>query len=72
MTTTTTTELNDNEKALLAREIAADRFDAGEDVIEVQCDECNERFEVDGVPLAVVRLAVKHGWDAAIEYMEKK
>jgi hypothetical protein len=56
MTTTTTTELNDNEKALLAREIAADRYEPPlvADAADV---------------LRIPRDSFVAGWDAAITYL---
>lgn len=61
-----------SEPEALAREIAADQFVAEEDVIEVTCGECEDRFEVDGLPFSVVRDAVEHGWNAAMDYIEKE
>jgi len=65
-------ELTDNERAVLAREVAADGFDYGEDFIEAQCDECNYVVEVEAVPSGKVREAFAAGWDAAIAYVQTK
>lgn len=65
-------ELSDNEKQLLAREVAADRFDVNEDSVELTCEECGSRdIYYDLVPLKVTKDAVKYGWDAAIEYVKE-
>jgi hypothetical protein len=66
-------ELTDSEKLMLAREVAADQFNCGEDLTEFECQECGARGDVDGVSRSkTIRDAVKHGWDAAIEYVNAK
>jgi hypothetical protein len=55
---TTTVELNDNEKALLAREVAADQYDRERPL----------RTTLGNLP----REGFCAGWDAAMEYVEKK
>ena len=68
----TTSELTNNERAALAREVAADNFHVGEDLIEYECEECDKCGHVEGVRMANIREAVQHGWDAAMEYVEKQ
>lgn len=70
--TATNQQLSPDERQLLAREVAADGFDAGEDLIEFECQECGVRDDVEGVALVVIRDAVKYGWDAALEYMKRE
>lgn len=65
-------QLTDNEKQLLAREVAADCFSVTDSLIEVQCEECGLRDSVEGVRIASIREAVKHGWDAAMEYVNAR
>jgi hypothetical protein len=66
------TELSDNERALLAREVAADRFEIGEDSVELQCEECGCRDTYCNlIAPSVARDAAKHGWDAALEYVRQ-
>lgn len=64
--TTTTQHLTDDERAQLAREVAADgyRYD---DLIETYCKDCDTVSHA-YVSSGVVRDAVKHGWDAALEW----
>lgn len=68
----TTSELTNNERAALVREVAADNFHVGEDLIEYECEECGKCGHVEGVRMANIREAVQHGWDAAMEYMGKR
>jgi hypothetical protein len=70
--TKTTDSLSEVQKAQLAREVAADSYNRAEELVSAECDECGMTVEVDAVPLTVVREAVKHGWDAAMQYAAKK
>ena len=65
-------QLTDVEKQALAREVAADSFYADEDLLEYECEECGVHGDMEAVPVAVVREAVKHGWDARGEYEERQ
>jgi hypothetical protein len=59
-------ELSDSEKAILAREIAADNY--GVPSLENQCEECGVNLDVYGLD-DPVRKAVYSGWDAAMDYV---
>jgi hypothetical protein len=68
-----TSELTTTEQALLAREVAADRFDVGEDIVELECEECGCRDTYyDLIAPSVAKDAVKFGWDAALAWVEEQ
>jgi antirestriction protein len=70
---TTTTELTDNERAALAREVAADGVDKSLSILDVECPECEERFEwCPALGDDQLRKAFTDGWDAAMEYVGKE
>lgn len=64
-------ELTDDEKQLLAREVAADNHRMVSLPSEVVCPDCDERFE-NYVSVAEARHHFTAGWDAAIEYINAK
>ena len=70
---TTTTELTVNERTALAREVAADSVSKSLSKLDVECPECDEKFQwwpsVDDDQL---RRAFTDGWDAAMEWMKEQ
>lgn len=67
------TELSDNERALLAREVAADGISKSLSKLDVECPECEEKFQ--WWPSAdddQLRKAFTDGWDAAMQYVKEQ
>jgi hypothetical protein len=60
-----------SEKAVLAREVAADSFRVALDDLETTCEECSCTVFT-GQPQTQYRKAVQHGWDAAMEYVKER
>lgn len=64
------TELNDTDKALLAREVAADGR-ANRSDYKFRCPKCAELF-FDAVAVDTVRAAFTDGWDAALAWTKEQ
>lgn len=67
----TTKTLSESDRQLLAREVAADKFEFN-DSVDLRCEECGHSDYYNVVESDVIKDAVKFGWDAALGWTSRK